>query len=118
MNSFFKYCLIGISNTICHWVIFLILYQIDIHQSICNFFGFTIASFLSYYLNSYYNFRKKMLINKFLVFYLLMGGIIFFVGYVSEILSLSIFLCLIITSITSLILGYFLSKYLVFKVVK
>ena len=118
MVQFIKYSIIGLLNTLVHSVVFLIFYNFYFKQYLCNFFGFCSAVVFSYSINSIYNFDSKISIKNFILFFCLMGSLNFSVGWLAAKLDLFPFYTLLISSILSLFFGYFLSKYLVFKVVE
>lgn len=116
MVNFIKYSVIGLLNTIIHWVVFLIFYTLDFKQYLCNFFGFCFAVVFSYIINSEFNFNSIFSIKNFGLFFFLMGTLSFSIGWFAGNLDLFPFYTLLISSILSLFFGYFFSKYLVFKV--
>lgn len=116
MSNFYIYCLIGIFNTIIHWSIFLIFYFLEVKQFFCNFLGFCCAVFFSYIVNSNVNFKSKKSMKKFGLFFLIMGWVNLAVGGLADKFSMFPIYTLVVTTILSLFLGYYISKYLVFKV--
>lgn len=113
-----KYITIGLLNTFIHWFVFSTLYSMEIKQYLCNLVGFCCAIIFSYIVNSKYNFQSKQSIKNFSLFFCLMGALNFSIGWLADKLDLFPFYTLLISSILSLFFGYFLSKYLVFKVVE
>lgn len=116
MMVFIKYGIVGIFNTCIHWLFFYIFYSIKIEQSLCNFLGYCFAVIFSYTTNAKYNFKLKINIKDFVLFFFLMGGLSLGIGSLADKLSIFPLYTLIISSILSLFLGYLLSRYLVFKV--
>lgn len=116
ITNFIKYILIGFFNTILHISIFFTMYLFfNLSQSISNFIGFFIAVSFSYFINSKYNFKSQYNIKKYLYFVLLMGLISFVIGFISDQNQINPFITMIIFTLISLILGFFLSKYYIFK---
>lgn len=113
---FFKYSIIGMINTILHIFVFFILYHLyNLNQSISNFIAFLIAVTFSYFINLKYNFKSKYNVKKYLFFVVFMGLISFGIGFISDQNQISPFATMIIFTLISLTLGFFLSKYLIFK---
>lgn len=115
MINFIKYCFIGILNTGIHWFIFCVLYFLEMDYALCNFIAFSITSVFSFCLNSFFNFNNDLKLKRFIYFYFFMGGIVYLIGFISDYLVFPILSCLIFTSAASLILGFLVSKFLVFK---
>lgn len=116
MLSLVKYGLIGILNTLIHWFIFYCLFYLGVKQYLCNFIGFLCAVTFSYIINEKFNFKSKGSLINFGLFFLIMGGINLGVGILADKFNVFPIYTLVISSISSLFLGFFLSKYLVFKV--
>jgi putative flippase GtrA len=113
---FFKYSLIGIINTILHIFVFFILHHLyNFNQSISNLIAFSIVVTFSYFINSKYNFKSKYNIKKYIFFVVSMGLISFGIGFISDKNQIDPFETIIIFTLISLTLGFFLSKYFIFK---
>lgn len=108
------YALIGIVNTLLHFIVFYFS-CLSMSQSLSNFLAFTIAVIFSYFANSYLTFRKKKNIYAFLKMYVLMGGVAYGSGVVGDSLNMYPMLTFLGYSLISYILGYLLSKYIIFK---
>jgi len=116
ITNFIKYILIGFFNTVLHIGIFFTMYLFfNLSQSISNFFAFLIAVTFSYFINLKYNFKSKYNVKKYLHFVLLMGLISFVIGFISDQNQINPFATMIIFTLISLTLGFFLSKYFIFK---
>lgn len=118
MEFFIKYIFIGFLNTALHWFVFYILYMRGLKQLFCNFFGFCCAVVFSYIINSKFNFNSKQSLSNFGLFFLFMSMLNLSLGKLADNLKLLPFFTLILTSSLSLVLGYLLSKNIVFKKVK
>ncbi|MDM1335413.1 GtrA family protein [Acinetobacter pseudolwoffii] len=118
MLGIIRYGLIGGVNTIIHWFVFFILYFFEIKQFLCNLIGFCCAVIFSYSLNAQFNFKSKKTIKKFGLFFCIIGSLNLGIGGLADKLSITPFYTLLSSSILSFFIGYILSKYLVFKVVK
>lgn len=116
MKHFLKYSLIGIMNTFFHISVFFILhYLFSINQSISNIIAFLIAVTFSYFINLNYNFKSKYNIKKYIFFIVFMGLISFGIGFISDQNQINPFVTMTIFTLISLTLGFFLSKYFIFK---
>lgn len=116
ITNFIKYVLIGFFNTILHISIFFTMYLFfNLSQSISNFIAFFITVSFSYFINSKCNFKSQYNIKKYLYFVLLMGLISIIIGFISDQNQIPPFATIIIFTLISLTLGFFLSKYLIFK---
>lgn len=69
-------------------------------------------------MNTKYNFNSRQSIRNFGLFFCLMGGLNLGVGGLADNLNLLPFYTLVISSGLSLFIGYILSRYFLFKVVK
>lgn len=118
MMEIIKYGVIGLINTFIHWLVFGVFYLIDFKQYLCNFLGFFCAVIFSYITNAKFNFKSKQSIANFILFFCLMGSLNLGVGAIADKLDLFPIGTLLTSSILSLFLGFFLSKYLVFSVTK
>lgn len=116
MIFFFKYSIIGLLNTLLHMSVFLVLnYFFSVNQAVSNVVAFLIAVTFSYIVNSKYNFKSKYDIKKYMYFVVIMGVISFGIGFISDQNQINPFITMIIFTLISLILGFFLSKYYIFK---
>lgn len=114
-KQFSSYALIGVLNTAIHWMVFLILYSLDLSQAKANLFSFFMASVFSYIVNSKITFKEKLNLFRYLIFFLGMALISWSVGKASDIYQLNPLVTLIVFSFVSLILGFLWSKFVVFK---
>lgn len=114
MNMFFlKYCLVGLVNTFVHWVTFFIMIKLFLlNQAISNFIGFIFSIVIGYFLNSIWTFKKIINFKKFFLFFFIMGGISFLIGWFGDIWNFPNFFTLIVNTFSSLIVGFFFSKFL------
>lgn len=115
ITNFIKYILIGILNTLLHWVVFYLLIYFEFKQSFSNLIGFFISVTFSYCANSYLNFKSSMSLKKYFLFVVGMGAIVFFIGFMGDHFSIFPLIILVVTSGSSLILGFLFSKFFVFK---
>lgn len=113
--SILNYSVIGLINTAIHWSIFSVFYYVGLKQYLCNIMAFSCAVLFSYCINAKYNFKARQSIKNFMLFYLLMGTLSLIIGYSADYFSLYPLYTLILSSAVSLVLGYTLSKYFVFR---
>lgn len=57
-NTFTRYCMIGIINTIVGYGIIFSLLFLNINYIVSNSIGYAVGITLSYYLNKFYNFKS------------------------------------------------------------
>jgi len=115
LKNFKIYSLIGVLNTGIHWVIFFIFTNMGFLQSISNLAAFSFASSFSYVMNSKFNFKKKAKGSSYILFVTGLGVLSLLIGSCADRFKLSAFVTLIVFSSLSLILGFFYSKFIVFK---
>lgn len=113
--NFSIYTLIGVFNTIIHWIVFYVFYSLNIEQSYCNLLAFICSASFSYIANSKYNFRIKINKNKYIHFIISMGIITYFIGLNSDFFELSPFFTLVASSVSSLFLGFIVSRFFIFR---
>lgn len=113
-----RYGLIGLFNTAIHWVVFFVLYFFNVKQYLSNFIGFCCAVIFSYIMNAKYNFQSKQSLKKFSLFFCLMSTLNLGMGGLADYLNLLPFFTLVVSSGLSFFVGYIVSKYFVFKVIK
>ncbi|MDU2406859.1 MAG: GtrA family protein [Acinetobacter junii] len=115
---FVKYVFIGLLNTVIHWIVFYWLYILNVKQYLGNFIGFCCAVIFSYIMNAKYNFQSKQSLKKFSLFFCLMSTLNLGMGGLADYLNLLPFFTLVVSSGLSFFVGYIVSKYFVFKVIK
>lgn len=114
-GSFFKYGFIGILNTLIHWAVFYGLYLLNFKQAYANLIAFIIAVTFSFFANAKYTFKTFKSYRRYFEFVLTMGALSFLVGFCGDKFEFNPLITLILFSATSFILGYLISKYLIFK---
>ena len=115
LKNFKIYSVIGIFNTGLHWIIFFLCGSLGLLQAYSNLVAFTIASTFSYFMNSTFNFKKKVNGGGYFLFILGLGSISFLIGALADTFLINKIITLAIFSGVSLILGFIYSKYIVFK---
>ena len=116
--AFRKYISVGLLNTFVHWLVFGMVYWILVDQAISNLVGFMCAVTLSFYLNARWTFNSKMTFWRYIAMVTFMSAVSWIVGKVADLNQFSPFVTLVVFSGLSLVLGFFFSKYFVFRGVK
>lgn len=113
---FIKYFIIGILNTAIHWLVFFILHlQGQLSQSFSNLYAFAVAVTFSFFCNARFTFRDRPTLKRYLLFTSFMGAISWLTGDVGDRLALPPLATVVVFSLISLIMGFFYSKYIVFR---
>lgn len=119
LNIFAKYISIGFVNTIIHWTVFIALvFFFKQSQALSNIIGFISAVTFSFFANSKWTFQSKATPFKYLSFTIFMGLLAALTGYMADLMRLPSLLTLIIFSSFSLLIGFFYSRYFVFRETK
>lgn len=115
-KQFSKYTLIGILNTLIHWLVFFVFYTLfSSSQSLSNLLGFAVAVVFSFFMNAKFTFQTQANIRRFISFTLFMAIVSWLVGYIADIIALPPLLTLIAFSGISLVLGFLYAKIIVFE---
>lgn len=114
-DNFSKYFTTGVANTLLHWFVFAIIYYATKDQSISNLIGFTCAVTFSFIINAKYTFNSEINIKKYLLYLSFMGFMSYLFGWVGMKLQLHALITLVLFSLSSLLIGFLYSKYIVFK---
>lgn len=113
--QFARYALVGLGNTLCHWVVFGLLHFVwQLEQALSNFGAFLIAVNLSYCLNARFTFSVRPPHQRYWLFLIGMASLSLLLGAISDQARLPPWLTLVTFSIVSLTLGYWYSRSVVF----
>lgn len=113
---FLKYCIVGLFNTIVHWIVFFYFFIfLDFEQSNSNFIGFCVSNVIGCFINCNWTFKINFNLTKLAYYFFFMGVISFLVGLFADRLSILPFFTLMVTSIVSMSVGFIFSKYLFLK---
>ncbi|MDH0303027.1 MULTISPECIES: GtrA family protein [unclassified Pseudomonas] len=116
LSRFIRYGLVGIGNTLAHWLVFLGLHLgLGLRQAGSNLLGFAVAASLSYYMNAHFTFAVRPSRRRYLLFLAGMGCLSVAIGALSDHAHLSPWLTLVTFSLVSLVLGYAYSHTVVFR---
>lgn len=114
--NFIKYVFFGVFNTIIHIIVFLIFYYMyEVRQALSNLIAFLVSVNFSYFMNLKYNFSAKYSLKKNISFIFLMGLVSYGVGCISDQSQINPYITMIFFSFISLVFGFALSKYFIFK---
>lgn len=112
---FLRYAVTGGLNTAVHWMIFVLLVWLGNPQSISNLCAFLVAVTLSFFLNAQWTFKTRTSIKGYVVMVLTMGTLSFVLGAVADALSLHPIVTMVGFSAVSLVIGYLIAKFIVFR---
>ncbi|MFK3772960.1 GtrA family protein [Pseudomonas sp. NPDC089406] len=116
LRRFIRYGLVGLGNTLVHWLVFFGLHSgLGSSQARSNLLAFAVAASFSYYLNAHYTFAVRPSHGRYLLFVLGMGALSLGIGALADRIGLSPWLTLVAFSALSLVLGYAYSHTVVFK---
>ncbi|AUX93879.1 GtrA family protein [Mixta gaviniae] len=118
IKLFSKYLSVGVINTALHWMVFGICYLAGINQSFSNLVAFIIAVTFSFCVNARYTFGSKVTPGRYILYVAFMGAMAAAVGSMSDNLALNPLFTLVLFSAISLVMGFFYSRFIVFRDVK
>ena len=115
-KGFSSCTVIGVANTLIHWQIFFVLTTAaELNQAISNFLAFCVATSFSSFLNVLYTFDAKVSVVRYLFFIGFMGALSLGVGRFADLWRLHGLVTVATYSILSLVCGFFLSKFVVYR---
>lgn len=109
-----SYAVIGILNTGIHFFVFWTLSHFE-PQGLSNLIAFTVAVSFSFFANSVFTFKKELKFSSFCKMYLLMGALAYGSGVVGDVINIYPLVTFVCYCGVSYIVGFFVSKYFVFK---
>lgn len=112
---FARYASVGVINTAIHWIVFLFIHWLGANQAVSNMFAFLVAVTFSFFANARYTFKGKVTSGRYMIYLAFMGAMAASVGQMSDTLELPSIVTLMTFSAVSLIMGFFYSKYIVFR---
>lgn len=115
IRLFVRYSLVGVVNTLIHWVVFSILYMNGCHQLLSNLTAFCVAVTFSFFANAKWTFNAEATTVKYILYILFMGAMAAAVGWGADYLSLNPVITLVSFSVVSLICGFIYSKLIIFS---
>ncbi|QXH52389.1 GtrA family protein [Pseudomonas fakonensis] len=111
-----RYSMIGVLNTLAHWLTFLLLSLVlGLNQALSNLLAFIVAASLSYSLNARYTFVVPPNRRRYAMFLCGMGSLSLAIGALADQVQLPPWLTLLVFTLVSLLVGYAFSHAVVFK---
>ncbi|WP_166365453.1 GtrA family protein [Pseudomonas akapageensis] len=115
-RQFRRYVAIGLFNTGLHWMVFLLLcLHFQMAQAPSNLLAFCVAVSFSFFANARINFRVRPSGWRYVLFTGFLGSVSLLIGNVADHLTLPPMLTLVLFSSFSLAVGFFFSKFVVFR---
>lgn len=115
LKLFARYASVGVINTALHWVVFFAIHYAGVNQAFSNMSAFFVAVSFSFFANARYTFKGVATAGRYLIYIGFMGALAASVGQMSDKLTLPPIFTLIVFSAVSLIMGFFYSRYIVFR---
>lgn len=113
---FLRYVLIGVLNTGLHWLIFFVGYGfLAWTQGRANLVAFFGAATFSFFMNARFTFKASATSYRYFIFMVFMATLSYGFGRAAEAWQQSPFLMLAAFSLSSLMLGFLYSRYIVFS---
>lgn len=112
---FAKYASVGVVNTAIHWCVFFALLATGATQAIANMSAFIVAVTFSFFANARFTFKGEVTSGRYIIYITFMAGMAASVGQMGDVLQLPYILTLLLFSSISLVMGFFYSKYIVFR---
>lgn len=114
-KQFSRYSLVGVFNTLVHWLVFALMVWLGMSQAWSNGLAFLLAASFSYWVNSHFTFQKAPKKRSYTFFLLGMGAISVMVGALGDFYQWPGLVTLVSFSALSLFLGFAWSKWVVFR---
>ena len=115
-RQFLTYAAIGVINTAIHWGVFGCFYEFaTFSQSLSNLLGFLIAVTFSYVMNAKFTFQRQRNFAGYIKMTTIMACISWGIGWCADQSSWYPLITLVLSSATSLALGFVLTKVFVFR---
>lgn len=116
LKLFSKYAVIGVLNTIIHWVVFAVcVYALNTGQALANFGGFVVAVSFSFFANARFTFKSSTTTMRYMLYVGFMGTLSAAIGWEADKVGLPPLVTLVIFSAISLVCGFIYSKFIVFR---
>jgi putative flippase GtrA len=116
LKLFSRYVSVGVINTAIHWLCFaFLLHFFGVSQSVANLIAFCVAVTFSFFANARWTFNSQATSARYIVFVVFMGAMAAGTGFMADRLHISPLITLVSFSTISLVLGFFYSKFIVFR---
>lgn len=114
--GFSCYSVIGVANTVIHWQLFFVFRAaFDLSQALSNFLAFCVAATFSFFANATFTFGMSASVGRYLLFIFSLGCLSLAVGLLADCWRLPGLVTVLVFSLASLVCGFLLSKFLVFR---
>lgn len=114
IKQLFQYGCIGVLNTLIHGIVFFLLLSF-FSQAVCNLFAFFVAVCFSFYMNAIFTFKERPTADKFLKMIFFMAICSYGFGFIGDCYELEPIVTIVIYFILNPVIGFILTKFLVFK---
>ncbi|MGE9550429.1 GtrA family protein [Erwinia amylovora] len=118
LKLFARYSSIGVINTLIHWVVFTLLYSMEVSQSLANLAAFCVAVTFSFFANARWTFSTEATTIRYILYVFFMGTVAAGVGSLADHTHINPVITLIAFSVLSLVSGFIYSNFIVFRVKK
>ena len=115
LQPILRYAVTGGLNTAVHWCVFAALVWAGSPQSFANLSGFVVAVTVSFFINARWTFNARPSLKRYTAMVLTMGLLSFVVGSAADRLSLHPLVTLVGFSLISLVIGFLIAKFIVFR---
>lgn len=112
--EFIKYGVVGLLNTVVHFIIFITALHFDLNQATSNLFGFIVAVSFSFILNSLFTFNAKPTFSRYLKMVCIMAVISYGFGFLGDSLSFHPLVTFVVYCGCSYIISFTLVKKFVY----
>ena len=109
------YTIIGIANTLIHFIVFFIFVYFSFSNAVSNIVAFFSAATFSFFANAKWTFQKQTNKKRYILFLLTMGSLAFMTGWVTDDFNVPAIFAVILFSFISWFIGFIASKKLIFK---
>lgn len=110
-----RYSLTGGLNTLVHWCVFALVLLMDTPQAIANLVAFLVAVTVSFFVNARWTFKAQPSLRRYLTMVVAMGALSYFIGGIADILGLHPLVTLVTFSLISLVAGFLVARFVVFR---
>ncbi|WP_369790613.1 GtrA family protein [Rouxiella sp. WC2420] len=116
LKLLFKYCVVGAFNTLLHWLTFAIVYNyLHASQAMSNLAGFCIAVTFSFFVNAKWTFNAEHTTFRYFIYVGFMGCVALAFGFIADEMQFNPYITLVGFTITSLVIGFLYSNFVVFR---
>ncbi|MEB6533285.1 GtrA family protein [Pantoea stewartii] len=110
-----RYAVVGMLNTLIHWLTFFSCLEQDYTQALSNFIAFCVSVTLSFLFNGKWTFGRESTTMRYMSYVFFMGSISVMIGSYADRLNLYPLFTIFSFSMISLVFGFLYSKYIIFS---